>query len=406
MNLHNSKRFGLLAVVAWVGFLHQASPHAQTIGNAQSFAIVGGQAVTANGAGSSVNGNVGISPAAATFITGFPAAASVTPPFSNHGHDAFAIAAEASADALYNSAAMAPAGGVAITANLSTGGPSANGHYTPGKYALAVGTAILPTTMTLDGAGTYIFSLNSDLNTSVGSTIILNGVDPCTVWWRVPTAPIINGVNLPGTVVSNAGIVVGTGSIVSGRLLTTANGSVTLNGGNSIGGCSNAPAGPPPTPTATDLFITKTHTGAFVVGQNATYTIATSNLGTVPSSGQITVTDTLPAGLTFVSATGVNSWTCAASGQIVTCTTPASVLQGTFGNNITITVLPTAAAVPTVSNRADVAGGNDSNLANNSTIDVTIVAAAVPALPGLAAVTLAILLSAAGVLAMRRRLSA
>jgi hypothetical protein len=215
---------------------------AQTIGSAQSFAIVGGQLVKANGTGSQVNGDVGISPQAATFIQGFPGfppnmtGATVTSPFTVRG---LTPAAEAAADALYNSAVMGPAGGAAITPNLSIGGPSSNGHYTPGKYFLASGTATIPTSITLDGAGDYIFSLNSDLTTSVGSTIILNGnVDPCKVWWRVPTQATLNGINFPGTVVSNALIALGSGAVVTGRALTTANGSVTLAGGNKIGGCS------------------------------------------------------------------------------------------------------------------------------------------------------------------------
>src|SRR3954469_9341273 len=180
-------RVGLLAAAGII--IIMGSPlRAQTIGGAQTFAIVGGQAINANGVGSIVSGDVGISPAAATFITGFPGfppnqtAATVAPPFSVHGHDAFAILAETAADNLFNSAVKSPAGGVAITANLSTGGPTFNGHYTPNKYSLAVGTATSPTTMTLDAPGLYIFSLNSDLTTAVNSSIILNGVDPCTVW--------------------------------------------------------------------------------------------------------------------------------------------------------------------------------------------------------------------------------
>src|SRR5450759_3410868 len=85
---------------------------AQTAGTATSYAIVGGQSVAANGVGSTVNGDVGISPAAATFITGFPANAAILPPFSNHGHDALAISASASSLTLFNSAVMAPAGGL------------------------------------------------------------------------------------------------------------------------------------------------------------------------------------------------------------------------------------------------------------------------------------------------------
>ena len=266
---------------------------AQTAGTADSFAIVGGQAVNANGVGSTVNGNVGINPAAATNITGFPAAASIVPPYLNHGNDSLSVSASAASLTLFNSAVMAPAGGVPIAANLSTGGPTANGHYTPGKYFVTVGTTILPTTMTLDGGGTYIFTLNSDLTTSVGSTIILNGVNPCNVWWRVPTQATLNGASFPGTVVSNALIALGTGAVVTGRALTTANGAVTLAGSNSIGGCS---AAPPVCPTIT---IAPPTTPNGTVGAAYTQTLTASG-GTGPYTFSV-ASGALPAGITLSS---------------------------------------------------------------------------------------------------------
>jgi len=140
-----------------------------------------------------------------------------------------------------------------------------------------------------------------------------------------------------------------------------------------------------------------------VVGTNAAYSIALFNNGVVASSGTITVIDTLPAGLTFVSATGVN-WTCAATGQVVTCVTAASApAAGPYANNITVTVKPAAAAVPGVTNTAAVTGGSDCDLTNNATADVTLVAVAVPTLSEWAFIMLAVLLAAAGFVALRRR---
>ena len=161
------------------------------------------------------------------------------------------------------------------------------------------------------------------------------------------------------------------------------------------------PLAPTPRPnacaiTAPDLFIVKRHTDVFVAGTNATYSIGLFNNG-VTSSGAITVTDTLPAGLTFVSATGA-SWTCTAAGQVVTCTTSASI-----PGSITLTVTPDAAAVPTVTNTAVVAGGGDCDVTNNTSTDTTLVALAVPTLPEWAFITLSMLLAIAGVIALRRR---
>ena len=58
-------------------------------------------------------------------------------------------------------------------------------------------------------------------------------------------------------------------------------------------------------PAAPVLSITKTHTGNFTQGQtNATYTVTVSNTGNAPTSGTITVTETVPSGLTLVSMAG------------------------------------------------------------------------------------------------------
>lgn len=109
---------------------------------------------------------------------------------------------------------------------------------------------------------------------------------------------------------------------------------------------------------APQLTMLKSHVGDFVVGSNASYQLSVSNGGTAASSGTITVVDTLPAGLGFVSATG-SGWTCNAAGQVVTCTTTAVLAIGATSTPITLTVLPAAAAVPSVINSARINGGGD-----------------------------------------------
>lgn len=236
------KYVGVLASVGCAMLLCSPSTaSAQSVGQAASFAIVGGQGVNANGSGSLVNGDVGIDPAAGTFITGFPANATIFPPFANHGNDSFAIAAAAAVQTLYDSSALAPAGATTV-------GPSLNATFTPGKYFVSSGTALLAAgeTMTLNGNGLYIFTVNSDLTTAVTATINFAGVDPCNVWWRVPTLAAINNPNFPGTVVSNAGVTLGSGAHLFGRALTTDAGTVILQGGNTVDTCSSAAA---PVPT-------------------------------------------------------------------------------------------------------------------------------------------------------------
>ena len=142
-----------------------------------------------------------------------------------------------------------------------------------------------------------------------------------------------------------------------------------------------------------DLRAVKTATSSFAVGTNATYSITVNNtLGSLTTGASTyTVTDVLPTGLTFVSATGTG-WTCAANtpaigdnvagGTRMVCTSSATMAPGASNANaITLTVLPAAAAAPSVNNTATVSGGGElaSNNANNSsTITTTVCAVSCP----------------------------
>jgi uncharacterized repeat protein (TIGR01451 family) len=122
-----------------------------------------------------------------------------------------------------------------------------------------------------------------------------------------------------------------------------------------------------------DLAITKSHSGDFSVGQQGVYTIGVDNNGPLDEPGPVTVSDTLPAGLSYVSATGTG-WSCGAVGQDVTCTRTGVLASGASTANITLTVNVAAAAAPSVTNTASVAGANfDNAAANDSASDVTTV---------------------------------
>jgi large repetitive protein len=121
-------------------------------------------------------------------------------------------------------------------------------------------------------------------------------------------------------------------------------------------------------PPVVDLSVTKSHTGAFVVGQQALWLVTVSNAGPTPDSGPITVTDQLPPGITFVSAAG-NGWTCAASGATVTCTSPAG-LGVRQSSQIQLTVAVGAAAYPSVVNTVGVSSpAEDIDPSNNTATD-------------------------------------
>jgi uncharacterized repeat protein (TIGR01451 family) len=123
-----------------------------------------------------------------------------------------------------------------------------------------------------------------------------------------------------------------------------------------------------------DLTLTKTHVGDFTVGGSNVYTLTVSNLaGNQREDNTVVVTDTLPAGLTFVSGVGTG-WTCGAAAQTVTCTHPPILDPGNSLPPITMTVSATGAAVPSVTNTASVTSSSfDVNAANNTASDVTVV---------------------------------
>ncbi|HEY0310558.1 MAG TPA: hypothetical protein VGC43_05470 [Luteimonas sp.] len=101
------------------------------------------------------------------------------------------------------------------------------------------------------------------------------------------------------------------------------------------------------------LEVAKSHAGDFTAGTNASYTLLVSNTGTATVTGTTTVKDTLATGLTFVSGTGTG-WSCGAVGQLVTCTSTASIPASTSMAPITLTVAVAGNLGASVSNQASV----------------------------------------------------
>src|SRR5205807_6530868 len=110
-----------------------------------------------------------------------------------------------------------------------------------------------------------------------------------------------------------------------------------------------------PLPQA-DLRITKTHAAPyFLVGSDGTYRITVSNHGPDAAAGPIVVTDTLPAGLRFVSASG-SAWRCDAAHAVATCRR-AEALGAGRSSTFSVTVHVLKAAFPGATNRASVSSG-------------------------------------------------
>ncbi|HLJ49266.1 MAG TPA: glycoside hydrolase family 44 protein [Bryobacteraceae bacterium] len=121
------------------------------------------------------------------------------------------------------------------------------------------------------------------------------------------------------------------------------------------------------------LTITKTHTGNFTQGQqNAAYTVTVANAtGAGATSGVVTVTEIVPAGISLVSMSGTG-WTCAAN----TCTRTDALAGGNSYPAITVQVNVAANAASPQVNQVTVANGS----ATASTSDSAVIQSMSPVL--------------------------
>jgi len=188
------------------------------------------------------------------------------------------------------------------------------------------------------GTGTITAAAGSTNITLAGGTIATSGT--CSFAVNVTAVAAGNQVNTTGTVGATNG---GTGN--------TATASINV--------------------LASDVTITKSHSGNFFQGQTgATYTLTVNNLGPGPTAGTVTVTDTLPAGLTATSMTGTG-WTCTVT--TLTCTRTDALASGASYPPITLTLSVAANAAASVTNIATVAGGGEINTANDTAMDITTI---------------------------------
>lgn len=148
--------------------------------------------------------------------------------------------------------------------------------------------------------------------------------------------------------------------------------------------------------TPTTLSITKTVEPALArPGDTLTYTIQVTNTGTVTATS-ITVTDPLPAGLTYDSASGAG-WTCSYASDTVTCTLP-SLAASTAASPITIRAFVPADSTGVTPNTATVSAANAA--ATTGTAQAGVLAP-IPTLSEVALAALAMMLAAIGVFVRR-----
>ena len=125
-----------------------------------------------------------------------------------------------------------------------------------------------------------------------------------------------------------------------------------------------------------DLTVAQTANGTFTQGDAAdTYTVTVSNVGAAVSSGTVSLSDSLPRGLTAVGLSGTG-WTINPS--YLTATRTDSLAANASYPPLTLTVGVAINAPASVNNSVFVSGGGDNSSGNNSAATATSINAATP----------------------------
>jgi hypothetical protein len=210
-----------------------------------SLGVAGGYAILAKSAistvpTSAVTGDLGVSPAAATFITGFSLTADATNVFSRSPQltgkafaSDYAVPTPANLTAavadmqLAFTAAAGRAPGVTELGEGDVGGMTLG----PGVYKWGTGL-LIPTNVTLTGSATdvWIFQIAQDLTISTGAKILLaGGALPRNIFWQVAgLVDLGTTAHAEGIVLAQTSITLHTGASINGRLLAQT--AVNLDG--------------------------------------------------------------------------------------------------------------------------------------------------------------------------------
>ena len=191
-------------------------------------------------------------------------------------------------------------------------------------------------------------------NASQGNCTYANGVLTCTV------GDLATGASAIATII----VVPTAAGQICNQASVKANEPDAVPNNNLASACTTVNA-----PASADLSVTKTDSAdPVLVGDIVTYTVTVTNNGPNTATG-VLLTDTLPAGVNFISANSTRG-NCSHANGIVTC----SLGDMASGVVITVTVAVTPAVAGQLCDLASVrANEADPNVANNSATECTTV---------------------------------
>ena len=283
---------------------------------------------------------------------------------------------------------VAAAGGTPTgTLTVSDGVASCSGAVLAGQCVIASMSVPGDRTLTASYAGDANFAASSGtalhrVRYNTTTTISGHTPNPSSTSQSVSVSFVVaatqaGGPAPTGNVTVTDGVSSCTGTAASGSCTVTliTAGARTLvatfagdgfNKGSASAGIAHTVSAP-----AADLTIVKSHPAAFTQGQmGALYTITVSNAGSASTNGTVTVTDTLPLGLTATAISGAG-WSCSQPGG--SCTRADPLAAGGSYPGITLVVNVAANAPVSVTNVATVNGGGDANTSNNTASDPTAI---------------------------------
>jgi uncharacterized repeat protein (TIGR01451 family)/fimbrial isopeptide formation D2 family protein len=203
-----------------------------------------------------------------------------------------------------------------------------------------------------------------------GETFVSGG-GGTTGWACSAAAGTVTCTDTSGLAVGGATTFTLTVAVASGVTVATLTNSATLSSPTTdpvpAGELSTDNAG---TTQSADLQVVKTLTSSLVAGHSATYSLAVTDNGPSDAAGPISLSDILPAGETYVGATGTD-WSCGASSGTVTCTHATAITDGSK-TTVTLTVLLASDVLPqSITNTATVSSSTPDPDAGNNTDSTT-----------------------------------
>ena len=253
--------------------------------------------------------------------------------------------------------------------NLGATSPCTSEHLLVDKPAIAITKN--PATQAVDSGGTANFTITV---TNTGSVTLTNVTvtDPLSSNCNKSLGTLTPGqsttytCNRGGVTAAFTNVATVTGHPPVGPDVTaSASANVTVN--------PPPPPPTPPTPTPTvDLQIVKTASPTTLLkGGNVTYTLSVKNNGPVTDTA-VQVADSLPVGVTYVSATSTQG-TCTGT-AVVQC----NIGTMTNGQTVTITIVVNAVQTGTIVNTATVVGALPETTLTNNTSSASITVNAPP----------------------------